>query len=149
MSKPLIAEKEIILEYNVKIIWDIIVNNSDYKWRSDIKNIEISKNGNDWIEYYDDNNKFFTKFTLKGKEECKLYSFDMENKNFSGNWIGKFIKINNNETKCIFKENIYVKNKIMILLAKIFWDIKKIQEQYLRDLEKKLNENNSKIKRNK
>ena len=45
MSKPLIAEKEIILEYNVKIIWDIIVNNSDYKWRSDIKNIEILENG--------------------------------------------------------------------------------------------------------
>ena len=147
MSKPLIAEKEIILEYNVKIIWDIIVNNSDYKWRSDIKNIEISKNGNDWIEYYDDNNKFFTKFTLKDKEECTLYSFDMENKNFSGNWIGKFIKINNNETKCIFTENIYVKKKIMNLLAKIFWNIKKIQEQYLKDLEKKLNENNSKNKK--
>ena len=38
MSKPLIAEKEVILKYNVKIIWNIVVNNSDYKWRSDIKN---------------------------------------------------------------------------------------------------------------
>ena len=66
----------------------------------------------------------------------------MENKNFHGNWIGKFIKISNNETKCIFTENIYVKNKIMNLLAKIFWNIKKIQEQYLKDLEKKLKENN-------
>ena len=109
MSKPLIAEKEIILENNIKIIWDIIVNNYDYKWRSDIKNIKILENGKDWIEYYDDNNKFFTKFTLKDKEECTLYSFDMENKNFYGNWIGKFIKISNNKTKCIFTENIYVK----------------------------------------
>ena len=42
MLKPLIAEKEIILEYNVKIIWDIILNNSDYKWRSDIKKYQNS-----------------------------------------------------------------------------------------------------------
>jgi hypothetical protein len=27
MGKPLIAEKEIILKYNVKTIWDIVVNN--------------------------------------------------------------------------------------------------------------------------
>jgi len=116
MSKPLIAEKEVILKYNVKIIWDIVVNNSDYKWRSDIKNIKILENGKDWIEYYDENNKFFTKFTLKDKEECTLYSFGMENKNFNGNWTGKFIKINDNETKCIFTEEIYIKNGIMNLL---------------------------------
>ena len=72
----------------------------------------------------------------------------MENKNFYGNWTGKFIKINDDETKCIFTEEIYIKNGIMNLLAKIFWNIKKIQEQYFKDLENKLKENNYNMKKN-
>jgi uncharacterized SAM-binding protein YcdF (DUF218 family) len=52
MNKPLISEEEIILEYNVKTIWDIVVNNSDYGWRSAIKKIELLDNES-WIEYYD------------------------------------------------------------------------------------------------
>jgi hypothetical protein len=141
MSKPLIAEKEIILKHNVKNIWDTVVNNNDYKWRTDIKEIETLENGKKWIEYYDLNKKYFTEFILKEKEEYKRYSFDMENKNFYGNWTGKFVGINNNETKCIFTETIYIKNKIMNILAKIFWNLEKIQEQYFKDLEKKLLEN--------
>jgi hypothetical protein len=140
MRKPLIAEKEVVLKHSVKTIWNIVVDNSDYKWRTDIKRIEILENGKDWIEYYDVNNKFYTKFTLKDKEEYTLYSFDMENKNFYGTWTGKFIELNNNETKCIFTETLYVKNKVMNILAKYFWNIKKIQEQYFNDLVNKLNE---------
>ena len=141
MNKPIISEKEVILKYNVKNIWDIVVNNDDYKWRTGIKELEILENGKDWIEYYDVNRKRYTKFILREKEEYRLYSFDMENKNFYGNWIGKFIEIKNNETKCIFRETIYVKNKIMNILAKMFWNLEKIQEQYFEDLEKKLLEN--------
>jgi hypothetical protein len=62
----------------------------------------------------------------------------MENKNFYGNWIGKFSETNSRETKCIFTETIYLKNRIMNILAKIFWNMEKIQEQYFKDLEKKL-----------
>jgi hypothetical protein len=62
----------------------------------------------------------------------------MDNKNFYGKWTGKFIEINDNETKCIFTETIYVKSKIMNILAKIFWNLGKIQDQYFKDLEKKL-----------
>jgi hypothetical protein len=68
----------------------------------------------------------------------------MKNKKFHGNWIGKFIEKNNKETKCIFRETIYVKNKIINILAKVFWNLEKIQEQYFRDLEKKLLENKNK-----
>jgi hypothetical protein len=140
--KPLIAEKEVILKYNVKIIWDIVVNNNDYKWRTDIKRIKILENGKDWIEYYDTKGKYFTKVILKEKEEYKLYSFEMDNKNFYGNWTGKFIEINDNETKCVFTETLFIRNRIMNILAKLFWNIEKIQEQYFNDLKNKLNGNN-------
>jgi hypothetical protein len=138
MVKPLIAEKETILKYNVKTVWDIVVNNDDYTWRTGINKIVIQENGKDWIEYYGANKKYFTKFILKHKKEYTLYSFDMNNRNFYGTWVGKFIEINNNETKCIFKETIYVKNKIMNIVAKIFWNIGKTQEQYFKYLENKL-----------
>jgi len=138
MNKPLIAKKEIILKYNVKTIWDIVVNNNDYKWRSDVKKVEILEDGKNWKEYYDVKEKFFTKFTLKEKKGYTIYSFDMDNKNFYGNWMGNFTKINDNETKCVFTETIYVKDKIMNIIAKVFWNIEKIQEQYFRDLENKL-----------
>ena len=139
MDKPLISEKEIILEYNVKAIWDIVVNNSDYGWRSDIKKIELLDNEN-WMEYYDEEGKYYSKFILKNKEKYTLYSFDIENKNYYGNWTGRFIEINENETKLIFTEKINVKNKIMKVFAKIFWNLGKIQEQYFVDLIKKLKE---------
>jgi hypothetical protein len=125
MNKPIISEKEVILKYSVKNIWDIVVNNNDYKWRTGIKELEILENGKDWIEYYNVNRKQYTKFILKEKEEYKLYSFDMENKKFHGNWIGKFTEINDKETKCIFRETIYVKNKIINILAKMFWNLEK------------------------
>jgi hypothetical protein len=60
MNKPIISEKEVILKYSVKNIWDIVVNNNDYKWRTDIKELEILENGKDWIEYYDVNRKQYT-----------------------------------------------------------------------------------------
>jgi hypothetical protein len=139
MNKPLISEKEIVLGYNVKTIWFIVVNNNDYDWRSGLKRIELLENGK-WMEYYDDSGKNFTLFSIKKKEEYTLYSFDIENKNFYGTWIGKFIEINENETKLIFTETIYMKNKIMNVLAKLFFNIGKIQEQYFNDLIKKLSE---------
>jgi hypothetical protein len=140
INKPLVAEKDIILKHNIKRIWDIIVNNNDYKWRTDIKKIKILENGKDWIEYYDIEEKYYTKFVLKEKEIYKLYSFEIENKNFYGNWVGKFTEINNNETKCIFVETIFIKNRIMNILAKLFLNIEKIQEKYFKDLENKLME---------
>ena len=137
VKKPLISEKEIILDYNVKNIWEIVVNNSDYQWRTGIHKIELLENGN-WIEYYDEKGKNFTKFTLKDKEENTFYSFEMENKNFYGNWTGKFIEIDVNKTKCIFTETIYIKNNLMGILAKMFWNLEKLQEQYFNDLKKRL-----------
>ena len=80
MEKPIISERETVFQYNVKTIWNIVINNKNYKWRTGIEKIDILEN--DRIEYYDKNSKHYTKFTLKNKEEYKLYSFDMENKIF-------------------------------------------------------------------
>jgi hypothetical protein len=66
----------------------------------------------------------------------------MDNKNYYGNWIGEFEEISPNETKCIFTEEIYIKNKLMNFLAKFFWNLEKIQNQYFADLEAELKSRN-------
>ena len=54
-----------------------MVNNNDYQWKTGIHKIELLENGN-WIEYYDEKGKKFTKFTLRDKEENTFYSFEMD-----------------------------------------------------------------------
>jgi hypothetical protein len=139
MNKPLISKKEIILKHNIKSIWKIVVNNEDYKWRTGVKKLELLENG-EWLEFYDKSGKNFTKFSLKDKKEYSLYSFKMNNKNFEGEWEGKFIEIDEINTKCIFTETLYMKNAIMNVLAKLFFNLDKIQKQYFMDLNKKLEE---------
>ncbi len=65
MSKARIAQKTVYFTSDIKKVWDIVTNNSDYAWRSDIKSVEILSDGNEWLEYYD--NGKFTKFILKKK----------------------------------------------------------------------------------
>lgn len=136
--KPLIAIKEITLQHNVKDIWNIVTDNKNYSWRSDLSKVELLKDGTSWIEYYDAGGKYFSTFTLTEKVAYRKYAFDMDNKNYFGKWLGEFEEINHFETKCIFTEEIYVKNKLINFLAKFFWDLGKIQDQYFDDLKKKL-----------
>lgn len=137
IKTPFVARKEIVLNYNIKMIWDVVVNNNDYAWRSDVKNVEILDDET-WKEFYDEAGKYFTSFTLREKNEYTLYSFDMKNKNFYGSWVGEFIELNENETKLVFSETIFIKNRIMGVLAKLFWNLEKIQKQYFDDLIKAL-----------
>jgi len=61
-------------------------------------------------------------------------------KAFLGTWTGKFIEININETKYVFIEKIFMKNRVKAFLAKYFWNIGKIQEKYFHDLRSNLAE---------
>lgn len=137
MKKCRVAEISAYFDTDVETVWNIVTNNHDYEWRSDISKIEISDDGSTFIEYSKDGNS--TKFTITEKTKNKLYKFDMENKFFYGNWQGKFFE-ENGKTKIVFIENIYVKNPIIKILSYLFMNLKKIQMQYVEDLERKLNE---------
>lgn len=137
MKKCRVAEISAYFDTDVETVWDIVTNNHDYEWRSDISKIEISDDGSTFIEYNKDGNS--TKFTITEKTKNKLYKFDMENKFFYGNWQGEFFE-DNGKTKIVFIENIYVKNPIIKILSYVFMNLKKIQIQYIEDLKRKLNE---------
>ena len=115
-------------------LWDIITDNSNYKWRTDLLKIEI-KDETHFIEYT--TNKFPTYFTITAKEKLKEYKFDLENTNLKGKWIGIFKELPNGNIELDFTEEIEVKNFIMKLLAKPY--LKSQQKKYMKDLEKELN----------
>lgn len=115
-------------------LWDIITDNSNYKWRTDLLKIEI-KDETHFIEYT--TNNFHTYFTITAKEKLKEYKFDLENTNLKGKWIGIFKELPNGNIELDFTEEIEVKNFIMKLLAKPY--LKSQQKKYMKDLEKELN----------
>ncbi|WP_041139379.1 hypothetical protein [Beduini massiliensis] len=129
------SEMKATLPYNVEKIWAIITNNLDSAWRSDLSHIEIIDETH-FIEHTKDG--FSTEFEITDKVDCQFYAFKMSNKNFQGKWSGKLIKISENETKVIFLEQITFKNKIMELISHLGMNLKKIQEQYFKDLQKAL-----------
>ena len=114
-------------------LWDIITDNTNYFWRSDLSKIEIIDNTH-FIEY--DKNNFPTYFTIIEKQKLKEYKFELENTNLKGKWIGIFKELSNGNIELDFTEEIQVNNFIMKLLAKPY--LKSQQKRYMRDLEKKL-----------
>lgn len=115
-------------------LWDVITDNYNYSWRSDLSKIDIIDEKH-FIEY--GKNNFPTYFTITAKEKLKEYKFNLENANFKGKWIGIFKELPNGNIELDFTEEIEVKNFIMKLLAKFY--LKSQQKKYMKDLEKELN----------
>lgn len=115
-------------------LWNIIIDNSNYKWRTDLSKIEIIDEIH-FVEYT--TNNFPTYFTITAKEKLKKYKFDLENTNLKGKWIGIFKELPNGNIELDFTEEIEVNSLIMKLLARAY--LKSQQKRYMKDLERKLN----------
>lgn len=138
MSKARQSEIIAIFKSDIKTVWNVVTNNSDYKWRSDIERIDIIDNGNAFVEYTP--NGISTKFIITKKDLYNRYEFNIENRNFTGFWIGNFSRTENEGTKIVFTENIFIKNLLIRVLSYLFMDLKKIQNTYVLDLKRKLGE---------
>jgi len=123
---------------DIEAVWNIVTDNSNYSWRSDLSKIEIIDEKK-FIEYA--KNSFETHFTITAKEPFKLYEFQLENRNLEGKWIGKFFSLPNGETKIEFTEELSIKDPLVEIITKIFKIIKKMQKTYVEDLRKALKDN--------
>ena len=56
-------------------LWDVITDNNNYSWRSDLSKIEIIDNIH-FVEYT--KNNFPTYFTITSKIKLEEYKFDIE-----------------------------------------------------------------------
>lgn len=114
-------------------LWEIITDNTNYLWRSDLAKIEVIDNNN-FIEYA--KNNYPTYFTITKKEKLKEYQFNLKNSNLEGKWVGKFKELSNGNIELEFTEELEIKNFIMKLLAKPY--LKSQQKRYMKDLKKEL-----------
>lgn len=62
-------------------LWNIITDNYNYAWRSDLSKIVIIDDTH-FVEYT--TNNFPTYFTITAKEKLKEYKFDLKNANLKG-----------------------------------------------------------------
>lgn len=126
-----------IEEFNSDIskVWDIVTDNYNYSWRSDIENIEVLDE-NRFIEK--DKNGYEVNFEITLKKEYEIYKFDMISKNTKGSWTGKFEQLSNGGTRIEFIENVTTNNILMKLFLKRF--LQNHQAKYISDLKVALGE---------
>ncbi len=122
------ANMKKIFHCDVTLLWNIITDNTNYAWRSDLSKLEIIDETH-FIEYAE--NQFPTRFTITLKKPFTEYRFALENKNIKGNWIGIFKEQDDGSVLLDFTETIETDRFIMKLLAKPY--IKR-QQKYMKDL---------------
>ncbi|TLG71526.1 hypothetical protein [Culicoidibacter larvae] len=132
-------KSEVTAEFlaNIQTVWDVVTNNMDFVWRSDLERIEITGE-HTFIEYTKEG--FKTEFTITNKTPHEFYAFDMKNERFIGSWLGEFSETENGGTMIRFTEYIDIKNPIIEFFSYFFMNLKKIQEQYVCDLRLRLGE---------
>ena len=114
----------------IETVWNIVTDNRNYAWRSDLSKIEILDE-NHFDEYTKDG--FVTHFCITEKEKCHTYRFNMDNQNMSGCWTGIFENCEIG-TQITFTEAVQVKHPIMNLFVSGY--LKKQQSAYIADLRK-------------
>lgn len=118
-------------------VWDVMTDNRDYAWRSDLQRIEILCEDKVFCEYTKGGQK--TEFFITEKKRCERYAFHMENKMFKGEWKGEFSP-RGKGCKVVLTETIHIKNPVIYLLSFLMMNLKKVQKTYVSDLKKKLAE---------
>ena len=129
-----IANRKQILNADIKTVWDIVTDNHNYSWRSDLDRIEIPGDGTTFIEYTKDG--FATTFTIIVKEPYERYEFKIESEFLSGVWIGLFHMVDG-RTEVDFTEDIKAQGLMRNIMLPFY--LKYQQKTYMKDLQKALN----------
>ena len=124
------------LKSSPRNIWEIIINNEDYFWRSDLEKIEIVDETK-FIEYHKSGNK--TVFIVVDKIPYEEYRLNIFHDKFTGERILR-LEEEKDGTTLELSEKIEMNDKLTELLSYMSMNIKMEQKIYIRDLKKKLGE---------
>jgi hypothetical protein len=129
-----IANVKVILNKEIKSVWEIVTSLDNCLWRSDLSKIEVLEVEKKFIEYTKEG--YATKFTITTFKPMERYEFDIDNDKMCGHWTGLFSRTNDNKTEITFTENITPKKWIMKPFVGVY--LKKQQAVYISDLRKAL-----------
>lgn len=120
--------KKTIFQTNLDTLWDIITNNNDYSWRSNIKEIKII-NDKKFIEI--DSDDVETEFTIITSDKNKKYEIDYENNNLKGHWVGLFYLTSQGAELDMVED---VESKKPLLSISVSKTLKRMREIYIEDI---------------
>ena len=126
MKSFLISIVTDVINAPIALVYNIVTDNKNFQWRKEVENIELLEDG--FIEYYKGGGH--TLFNNIQKKENEYYAFTVQHKLFNGEWEGKFESYNGG-TKVCFQEKIHIKNFFLRLIAPLFWNLKRIQQNYI------------------
>jgi len=138
-----IEKRETVLQATSQQVYEVVINNSDYHYRSDLKELKIVETDGEyevWDEISKDGNVI--RFKTREKKPYTFYSFDMKGKLFTGYWTAELHEKTDGKTTFVATEYIRMKNPFLKVLSYLFFDIGKFMEIYQDDLRRKLKENN-------
>lgn len=122
-----------------EILYEIVTNNHDWQYRRSLKDLTILESKNEmeiWEETTHDGTVI--RFQTLKKLPSSFYSFNMETALFTGYWTGEFETDQQNGTLFTTTEYIRIKNPFIKTLSYLFFDIDKLMEEYLEDLQIKI-----------
>ncbi|WP_105300262.1 polyketide cyclase [Anaerococcus marasmi] len=128
-----VSNIKVTLNCPIEKVWDKVTDLRDFGWRSDIKDIKIIDDKN-FVEITKDGIETNFKVIECTKHQC--WSFEIENANIKGTWIGKFYS-NGDKTTLDFTENIISKKFIFKLFVGLY--LRNQQKLYFKDLKEVLN----------
>lgn len=128
------------VEFNAEIqkVWNAVTDNRNYQWRSDLAGVEILDNGRTFVEKTKKGVK--TEFYITNKISCKIYEFDLRNRNMKGHFTGKFEKTEQGGTRLTLTEEVQIRGFFMNLAAGLTGALKSMQKTYAADLKRYLGE---------
>lgn len=124
--------KKIIFQTDLDTLWDVITNNNDYSWRSNIKEIKVLDDKK-FVEI--DNDGVETEFTIITFDKNKKYEIDYENEDLKGHWVGLFY-LTSQGAELDMVEDVEAKNALLSLFVPK--TLKQMREVYIEDIQRAL-----------
>ena len=121
-------------------MYNALINNADYGYRSDLEEIVIVEE-KDGIEVWDEiaKNGSVIRFRTVRKVPHSLYEFEIVKGNgFTGYWKGELKVTSTGGTHFTSTEIIRMKNPFLKVASRLFFDLEKFMHTYQNDLRVKL-----------
>lgn len=132
--------RSIIYAASPREVYNVLTNNSNYSYRSDLQKVIILEKCGD-MEIWDEvaRNGNIIRFKTVKKVPYSLYEFEIiQASGFTGHWIGELMETETGGTLFTSTEVIRMKNPLLKVASRLFFDIGKFMETYQNDLKKKL-----------
>ena len=136
------ATSECFYNASPEKVYNALINNADYGYRSDLEEIVIVEE-KDGIEVWDEiaKNGSVIRSRTARKVPHSLYEFEIVKGNgFTGYWKGELKVTSTGGTHFTSTEIIRMKNPFLKVVSRLFFDLEKFMHTYQNDLRVKLSE---------